>query len=62
MLSLKLHTVIASDNVKHLVEVKARKIFLGPKFDPDRPKSGRKLNFSQFSEVWFISFALHGIE
>ena len=35
---------------------KTRRNIWGPKFGPNRPKSGPKLCFMLFSQVWFISF------
>ena len=32
-----------------------------PKFGPDVPKSGQKLGFLPFPQVWFISLKLHTI-
>ena len=35
---------------------------LGPKFEPNWPKSGPKLGFLPFYQAWFISFLLKCIE
>ena len=40
---------------------KTRKKILRPKFGSNKPKSGRKLGFWLFSQVWFISFPLNCI-
>ena len=47
---------------QHLVEVKSmKKLFGGFKFLKNWSKSGPKLGFSLFSQVWFISFLSHCI-
>ena len=57
--SLKLHTVIACNNVKYLVEVKPTRKYFGHKFGPKRDKiRTRIVFFLPFSQVWFVSFPL----
>ena len=48
--------MIAWNNLKLIVEVKPAKKIWGPKFGPNGPKSGPKLGFLSFFQVWFISF------
>ena len=43
-------------------EKKTMKKILGANFWPNGPKSGPKIGFSPFSQVWFISFPLNCIE
>ena len=43
LFSLKLHTMIACNNVQHLAEVKPMKKVLEHKFGPKEPKLGPKL-------------------
>ena len=45
--------------IEDQVEVEPAKQFLGPNFGPNGPKSGPKLGFLSFSQVWFISFLLN---
>ena len=54
--SLKLHTVIACNNVQHVVEVKSLKKFWALLCGPRGPKSVPKLGFLLFSQVCLISF------
>ena len=56
---LELYTVIACNNVEHLVEEKPRKKFGGTNLGKNRQKSGPKIVFLPFSQVWFISFPLN---
>ena len=39
-----------------------KKMFWGPKFGPNRAKSGPKLGFLTYFQVWFISFPGNYIE
>ena len=55
-ISVKLHTMIAGDNVSHLVELKLSKKNLGPKSGPNRPKSGLNLGFSLFLKLCSLVF------
>ena len=50
--SLKLYTMIACNNVYHVVGVKCME-----KFGPKLPKLVSKLGFLRFSQVWLISFS-----
>ena len=61
--SLSFNAMIASKNVQQLVERKINdKKFFGAKFGPEEDKSGPKLCFLPFSQVWFITFLLNYIE
>ena len=61
--SLKLRTVIACNNVYHIVEIKLMKKYLGSRFGPSGPKSGPNLDFfAIFSSLaHYFSFKLHRI-
>ena len=49
--------MIACDNVQNLAVVKReKKKFQRPNLEPNGPKSGLKLVFLLFSQVWIISF------
>ena len=50
--------MIAGINVELLEELKCIENIWGPKFRPNGTKSGPKLSFLPFFQVWFISF--HG--
>ena len=58
MFSLKLHRMIACDNVLHLVEVEPSKETLGAQMCAKRVKMRPKLGFSSSYQVWLISFPL----
>ena len=56
--TLKLYAIIAYNNVYYLVEIKATKNFFGGGWVGGQfwAKTGQKLGFQPFSQVWFISF------
>ena len=52
------------DSLQHCLRCsrgKTHKKILGPKFGPVKPRSGPKLGFLLFSQVWFISFPIYCI-
>ena len=59
--SVKFNMMIVCNTVYDVVEVRPTKKILGPKFGPIKPKSGPKLGFLLFSQVWFISFPIYCI-
>ena len=54
--SLKLHTMRAYSNVKHLIAVKSTKKIFGPKFGPKGAKSGLKIGFFHFLKFGSLVF------
>ena len=56
--SLKLNMMIVCGNVYSRGKTHEKKL-RGLKFWSNRPKSGPKLGFLLFSQVWFISFPLN---
>ena len=55
-ISIKLHRMIAWDNVQIVIEVKPAERNWGPEFGANRSKQGPNLGFLSFSNAWFISF------
>ena len=48
--------MIDCNNVEHLVEIESTKKFWGQTLGKNGPKSGPKLGFWPFSQVWLVSF------